>query len=1256
MSDPMVSIVIVNFNGRAHLPDCLGSLERLDYAEDAREVLLVDNASTDGSAAWVRERFPTVRVLQLERNHGFAEAANRGAEAARGRIVVFLNTDTRVDTRWLSELVAPLGGTPGSRDPHEPDLAATAARMLDWTGTGLDFPVFATWLGMPYAAREDRTYRHPSDYLTPHYVLFPSGGAMAILRDVFLSAGGFDADYFMYHEDIDLGWRLWLRGLKVLYVPTATVYHRSGGSGAGDPSGLFFLNERNALFTVVKNAGDAWLARALPLMLLWLIERTGQYLGVDPVSYRPGAAGLPADSSAAPRGALAGLAAAMDLVRELPRLLEKRATVQAGRMRTDEQIAALFELPRDTFLQMMLRADIDFTRAAALVDAFALDTGQTSLFGRLTRHLAQAGGAADAGVTVHGVRDCLLYLADHTVAEAREVFGDAPLARAAETVGLTPGDLPVLARVLHMVGSKVLAGLVLPMEARVPTPPAAGASQAAPDDTGVLALAREALWRDAVFYREELEKRTAQVTRLLRARQGRGTADRVSAADAGDASEPGATGTARAASARSSLAGRVSEFVLDARFEIVGRLRAMLPLRTKRWIKRAILRQPSGMPPGWSWPAQTSAVVPAASLATQAPAPPAAPRRGYDVVLFPITDWHFRIQRSQQLAAQFAGHGHRVFYVSVTFGDLPETGDAATPYALTCIRPDIYEVRLPGPGRLSVYHDRLRPEVLERLLAAFEALRRDHNIVHAVSLVELPFWRSLASGLRGRFGWRLIYDCVDRHGDFSTNRAAMVAEEADLARESDLVVVTSQALYEEHRAHNPRCIRVANAADFAHFSVLIGEAPSWLQALRRPVIGYYGAIAEWFDAALVAEIARRRPQWSLVLVGSTYTADLRPLAGLTNVYLPGEQPYARLPAFLHVFDVCLIPFKRVPLTEAADPVKSYEYLSAGKPVVSVPLPELEMQAAAGLVTFADDAAGFVEGIERALAEDPSEAAGPRRQWVQHHTWDARYRQLTEAVRAIYPKASIVIPTHNNLHLTRLCLQSISRSTCWPHYEVIVVDNASTDGTAAFLQDLETQDRGVRVILNERNEGFARSINQGVAAAGGDYVVLLNNDTIVTRGWLTTLIDYLGRHPDVGIVGPASNQVGNEARVLVDYANLDEMEAFAARYTRDHAGHTQDLEMLAFFCAVMPRRVIDAVGMLDEQFGIGMFEDDDFCVRVRRAGYRLVSTDGAFVHHFHGATLRRIGDEQYVRLFEANKAKFEAKWGVRWTPHRYRWQR
>ncbi len=691
-------------------------------------------------------------------------------------------------------------------------------------------------------------------------------------------------------------------------------------------------------------------------------------------------------------------------------------------------------------------------------------------------------------------------------------------------------------------------------------------------------------------------------------------------------------------------------------------LREVLPEPLKRWVRRAILRRPSDV-----WEAPTLAPWRREPLQADVhPSAPASegrvpPRATYDVIVFPVTDWSHRFQRPQQLACQFARDGHRVWYVGTSFDSLAPHGGQRTAPLVSEVDPSVFEVRLGAPSRLNLYRDRLGGIALERFAAAFETLRDEQDIVDAVCIVHLPFWRPLPMRLRDRFGWQIVYDCLDRYRGFSTNSAAVIDEEEVLARSSDLVTVTSRALDDDLRAFTTRRLLVPNAADFAHYEAFSGQVPASFAGLPRPVIGYVGAIADWFDANLVGRLARLRPQWSFVLVGSTYSADLVPLQGLPNVHLLGEQPYDVLPAYLHAFDVCLVPFKMSPLTEAADPVKFYEYLSAGKPVVSVPLPELRPRAPQGLVDLADEAEDFVSQIERAMAEDSPERVRLRREYAGRHTWAARCARLQRAIRSSHPLASIVIPTHDNLHLTQVCVDSIHRTTSWPNHEIVVVDNASTDGTPAYLRDLAAGYPNVRCIFNGRNEGFARAANQGMAAAAGDYLVLLNNDAVVTHGWLSRMIRHLERHPDAGMIGPVTNLAGNEQKINAGYGGIDQsldieqMEAFADEYTRAHAGQTLELPMLGFFCVVIPRRVLAEVGLLDERFGVGMFEDDDLSLRVRRAGYRLLCADDAFVHHFHSATFKRWGEHEYLKLFDANRAKFEQKWNMRWTPHRYRWQ-
>ena len=250
-----------------------------------------------------------------------------------------------------------------------------------------------------------------------------------------------------------------------------------------------------------------------------------------------------------------------------------------------------------------------------------------------------------------------------------------------------------------------------------------------------------------------------------------------------------------------------------------------------------------------------------------------------------------------------------------------------------------------------------------------------------------------------------------------------------------------------------------------------------------------------------------------------------------------------------------------------------------------------------------------------------------------------------------PAASIIILTYNNLEMTRQCIDSIYARTSVP-FELILVDNASADETPAYLARLKSEKPNVHLILNKENLGFAKGNNQGAEAAQGEYLVFLNNDTIVTRGWLKGLIRHL-QEPKVGMVGPVTNQSGNEARIAVSYENIPGMEAFAQHYTEQHQGKSFEINMLAFFCVVMRRSVWQDVGPLDERFGIGMFEDDDYALRVKKKGYKILCAEDVFVHHWGSASFSQLQLIDYWSKFTENRKKFENKWGIRWQPHHYR---
>lgn len=636
-----------------------------------------------------------------------------------------------------------------------------------------------------------------------------------------------------------------------------------------------------------------------------------------------------------------------------------------------------------------------------------------------------------------------------------------------------------------------------------------------------------------------------------------------------------------------------------------------------------------------------SSPTPEAPVAYEAPAPQldiALESNASDVICFPIIDWDFRFQRPQQLMSQFADAGHRVFYISQKFH---ASGPA---YRILKKRENVYEVSLRGPER-NIYEGVLDDAARQMLFESLDTLRRELMLGATVAFVQLPFWWPLVNQARQQFAWPIVYDCMDHHAGFSNNKQVMLDHESQLVESADLVVVSSSFLEEQATRHSVNVLMMRNACDYEHF------AKAGKPKNKRPVIGYYGAIADWFDSDLVADLAERRPDWDFTLVGSTFSADVSRMSRLPNVSLPGEKAYLEIPEWLGRFDVSIIPFKRTPLTEATNPVKVYEILAAGKPLVSVPIPEVA--SLEPLVRLGSTAKEFEREIAAALSEDDPSLIEQRRAFAHGHTWEKRYENLAPAVRAVFPKASIIVVTFNNLKLNRFCLESIYGRTEWPNFEVIVIDNNSTDGTPDYLKQAESSFPNLRVILNEKNLGFAAANNIGLHHATGDYLVLLNNDTVVTRGWISTLIRHLHRDPTIGLIGPVTNSTGNEAKVDVDYTQLEDMPAWAARFVRDHDDQVFSIPMLAMFCVGMRREVFERVGLLDEQFGIGMFEDDDYAHRIKISGFRLVCAADSFVHHFGEAAFKKLkANGKYDALFAENRRRYEQKWNMEWVPHKY----
>ncbi|WP_234119662.1 glycosyltransferase [Clostridium hydrogenum] len=235
--------------------------------------------------------------------------------------------------------------------------------------------------------------------------------------------------------------------------------------------------------------------------------------------------------------------------------------------------------------------------------------------------------------------------------------------------------------------------------------------------------------------------------------------------------------------------------------------------------------------------------------------------------------------------------------------------------------------------------------------------------------------------------------------------------------------------------------------------------------------------------------------------------------------------------------------------------------------------------------------------------------------------------------------SIILLTYNNLEYTKLCIDSIRKYTNEGSYEIIIVDNASTDGTIEWLKE----QKDIKVIFNDKNLGFPKGCNQGIDCAIGDNVLLLNNDTIVTPNWLKNLNIALYSSEDIGAVGSVTNSCSNYQTISFNYENTDDMIEFARRNNISNPIQWEERIRLVGFCMLIRSSVINKIGVLDEIFTPGNYEDDDYSYRIRKAGYKLILCKDSFIHHFGSVSFKKNNNE-YNAILNVNRNKFKNKWG------------
>jgi len=354
------------------------------------------------------------------------------------------------------------------------------------------------------------------------------------------------------------------------------------------------------------------------------------------------------------------------------------------------------------------------------------------------------------------------------------------------------------------------------------------------------------------------------------------------------------------------------------------------------------------------------------------------------LVIFGAIPYTYRYQRPQHLAYELCKKGWKALYIELIRSSFSSL-------LINKIQNSIFNVLIsttdnPNPT-MQLPTDKNKKEIVSFIKKLQLAKKTKFKLDH-------PFW----SFITEHFANPIIYDCMDDHESFEASNDEFVTLEKDLVKKSSAVIASSNALLEKMKKYSAKkTILIKNAGDYKHFATTInGHRPS---TNDKQIIGYYGAIAEWFDEKIIIELAKQLPEVSIMLIGQvSHPTLVQAVSQYKNITLLGEKPYKVLPNYLHMFNVCLIPFIINDLTRATNPVKIYEYFAAGKPVVSTNLPEL--QEYKNIMYLAQSIQEFVEKVKKALNEKNKDLIKQRQEIAKNNTWEKRGEELNKLFNSL----------------------------------------------------------------------------------------------------------------------------------------------------------------------------------------------------------------------------------------------------------------
>jgi GT2 family glycosyltransferase/glycosyltransferase involved in cell wall biosynthesis len=331
---PIVSVVLVNYRGLTDTLEAIDHLRSVEWPAESLDIIVVDNASGDDSVSTL-SKLPGITVVASPTNRGFAGGCNLGVQKATGEVVAFLNNDAKPHPHWISAAMATMSTSPR--------IGAIASSVFDWDGKNIDYQGSAmAWYGMGYRPLTGRKRSAKTDP-SRREVLFGTGSAMFVRRDVFEELGGFDERFFMFFEDVDFGWRLNLAGWSFVHEPDSIAFHKFHQSMSSiPPYQEQFLLERNALFALIKNIGEDRFPTVLAGAMLASNRRALTVAGLDSGQFDLARGPHASPEMSIPADALVPTFAFDQVIDALPGLMESRAEIQGSRKVSDAALWRLF--------------------------------------------------------------------------------------------------------------------------------------------------------------------------------------------------------------------------------------------------------------------------------------------------------------------------------------------------------------------------------------------------------------------------------------------------------------------------------------------------------------------------------------------------------------------------------------------------------------------------------------------------------------------------------------------------------------------------------------------------------------------------------------------------------------------------------------------------------------------------------------------------------------------------------------------------